>query len=308
MQKQIKLRFAYRFSTEELEKMNWLKSIFEKNGYAFDPNRFPEVYYADFEEVQDLFPEKQREEVGDPDALGYYFDFFKHVPATKEEEFWTKSEEGKIILFKDRIEAFCARNRSISEEGVRFVVLMHELGHWMSHWAEFSGKRWIYGFQFSNRFTEEALAQLIAYWCCNGDPLHEKTLHILSPKDSLGKVDASRIYGAYETLKGHSQVDVLKKLAQLRVFWMVKDEKMLQFLNSDFVDMAQWIKKIGKGESKTLQDEFVEKSNLDFLWKKINNKPADVAHKVYETLEIGDPQWVSIGVKGTLNDLSELGF
>ena len=308
MQKQIKLRFAYRFSTEELEKMNWLKSIFEKNGYAFDPNRFPEVNYADFEEVQDLFPEKQREEVGDPDALGYYFDFFKHVSATKEEEFWTKSEEGKIILFKDRIEAFCARNRSISEEGVRFVVLMHELGHWMSHWAEFSGKRWIYGFQFSNRFTEEALAQLIAYWCCNGDPLHEKTLHILSPKDSLGKVDASRIYGAYETLKGHSQVDVLKKLAQLRVFWMVKDEKMLQFLNSDFVDMAQWIKKIGKGESKTLQDEFVEKSNLDFLWKKINNKPADVAHKVYETLEIGDPQWESIGVKGTLNDLSELGF
>ncbi len=307
MQKQIKLRFAYRFSTEELEKMNWLKSIFEKNGYAFKPNRFPEVYYADFEEVQDLFPEKQREEVGDPDAFGYYFDFFKHVPATKEEEFGTKSEEGKIILFKDRIEAFCARNPSISEEGVRFVVLMHELGHWMSHWAENSG-RWIYGFQFSNRFTEEALAQLIAYWCCNGDPLHEKTLHILSPKDSLGKVDASRIYGAYETLKGHSQVDVLKKLAQLRDFWMVKDEKMLQFLNSDFVDMVQWIKKIGKGESKTLQDEFVEKSNLDFLWKKINNKPADVAHKVYETLEIGDPQWVSIGVKGTLNDLSELGF
>lgn len=307
MQTQPRLLSAYRFSTEELEKMNWLKFIFEKNGYVFNPNRFPEVYYANFKEVENLFPEKKSEEIVDPDALGCYFDFFNQVPASKEEEFWTKSEEGKIILFKDRIEAFCARNRSLSEEGVRFVVLMHELGHWMSHWAENSG-RWIYGFQFSNRFAEEALAQLIAYWCCNGDPLHEKTLHILSPKDSLGKVDASRIYGAYEILKGHSQVDVLKKLAQLRVFWMVKDEKMLQFLNSDFVDMSQWIKKIGKGESKTLQDEFVEKSNLDFLWKKINNKPADVAHKVYETLEIGDPQWESIGVKGTLNDLSELGF
>lgn len=286
MQKQIKLRFAYRFSTEELEKMNWLKSIFEKNGYAFKPNRFPEVYYADFEEVQDLFPEKQREEVGDPDAFGYYFDFFKHVPATKEEEFGTKSEEGKIILFKDRIEAFCARNPSISEEGVRFVVLMHELGHWMSHWAENSG-RWIYGFQFSNRFTEEALAQLIAYWCCNGDPLHEKTLHILSPKDSLGKVDASRIYGAYETLKGHSQVDVLKKLAQLRDFWMVKDEKMLQFLNSDFVDMVQWIEATRNREVTPVWKDFVGEDLGEWLMF-FRELEGWGERPVYQTLELGE--------------------
>lgn len=297
MTKQTRLLTAYRFSSAELEKMNWLKSVFEKNEYSFKPNRFPEVYYVDFKEVEDLFPEKQREEIVDPDALGYYFDFFKQVLSSKEEEYWSKSEEGKIILFKDRIEAFCVRNLSLSEEGVRFVVLMHELGHWMSHWAENSG-RWIYGFQFPNRFTKEALAQLIAYWCCNGDPLHEQVLLALSPKDSLGKVDASRIYGAYETLKRHSPVDLLKKLAQLRVFWMVKDEKMLQFLNSDFLDLALWMKKIGKGESETLQDEFVEKSNLEFLWKKINNRSADVAHKVYETLEIGDPQWEPIGVKG----------
>jgi hypothetical protein len=308
MKAQPRLFAAYRFSSAELEKMNGLKSIFEKNGYGFTPNRFPEVYYADFEEVEDLFPEKQKEELIDPDALGYYFDFFKQLPANKEEEFWATSEEGKIILFKDRIEAFCARNPDISEEDVRFVVLMHELGHWMSHWAQFSGKRWIYGFHFSNRFTLEALAQLIAYWCCNGDPLHEKTLHILSPKDSLGKVDASKVYGAYETLKGHSPVDVLKKLAQLRVFWMVKDEKMLLFLNSDFVDMAQWIKKEGRGESKLLQEEFVEKSNLEFLWKKIMSNPANLGREVYETLEIGDPQWVSIGGRETSLDLNDLGF
>lgn len=299
---------SYRFSTEELEKMNWLKSIFEKNGYAFNPNRFPEVYYANFKEVEDLFPEKQREEVIDPDALGYYFDFFKKVPASKEEEFWATSEEGKIILFKDRIEAFCARNRSLSEEDVRFVVLMHELGHWMSHWAEFSGKRWIYGFQFSNRFTEEALAQLIAYWCSKGNPAQEQVLLALSPKDAQGKVDASRIYGAYETLKGHSPVDVLKKLAQLRVFWMVKDQKMVKFLNSDFLDMAQWIKKEGRGESKILQEEFVEESYCEFLWMKITNNPASLGREVYETLEIGDPQWESIEGRETSLDLNDLGF
>ena len=258
MKEQPRLLAAYRFSSAELEKMNWLKSIFEKNGYAINSNRFPEVYYADFEEVEDLFPEKQREDIVDPDALGYYFDFFHlKLGDGNDEKFGGKSEEGKIILFKDRIKSFCARNRDISEEDVRFVVLMHELGHWMSHWAEFSGRRWIYGFQFSNRFTKEALAQLIAYWCCNGDPLHEKTLQILSPKDSLGKVDASRIYGAYETLKSHSKVDILKKLAQLRDFWMLKDEKLVEFLNSDFVDMAQWIEATRVREISPVWKDFV---------------------------------------------------
>jgi hypothetical protein len=305
---------SYRFSTEELEKMNWLKSIFEKNGYAFNPNRFPEVYYANFKEVEDLFPEKQREEIVDPDALGYYFGFFHlKLGAGNDEKFGGKSEEGKIILFKDRIEAFCARNRGLSEEGVRFVVLMHELGHWMSHWAQFSGKRWIYGFQFSNRFTEEALAQLIAYWCCNGNPLHEKTLHLLSPKDSLGKVDASRIYGAYQTLKGHSQVDVLKKLCQLREFWMVKDQKMVEFLGSDSVDLAQWIEEKGKTEDNSLQYEFIEEWMLQFLWDQIvlasdNNRSLNIKNEIFRALEIADPKWESMGLKETLLKSNELGF
>lgn len=308
-----RLLASYRFSTEELEKMNWLKSTFEKNGYAFDPNRFPEVYYADFEEVQDLFPEKQREEVGDPDALGYYFDFFKQVPASKEEEFLTKSEEGKIILFKDRIEAFCARNRSLSEEDVRFVVLMHELGHWMSHWAQFAGKRWIYGFHFSNRFTLEALAQLIAYWCSKGNPAQEQVLLALSPKDAQGKVDATKVYGAYETLKSHSPGDILKKLAQLRVFWMIKDQKMVEFLGSDSVDMAQWIKEKGKTGGNSFQHEFVEEWMLQFLWDQLklasnDKKSLKIGHEIFRVLEIGDPQWVSIGARETSLDLNELGF
>jgi hypothetical protein len=311
---QTRLLAAYRFSSEELEKMNWLKSVFEKNGYAFKPNRFPEVYYADFKEVEVLFPEKQREEIVDPDALGYYFDFFQRtIELSKEDEFLKKSQEGKIILFKDRIGAFCARNRDISEEDVRFVVLMHELGHWMSHWTEISSKRWIYGFQFSNRFTEEALAQLIAYWCCNGDPLHEQVLLTLSPKDSLGKVDASKVYGAYQTLKKHSKVVVLEKLAQLREFWMVKDEKMLQFLNSDFVDMGQWIKEKGKKDGVSLQHEFVEEWMLQFLWDQLelatdNKKSLKIKHEIFRALEIGNPQWESIGARETKLDLNELGF
>ncbi|HQO87107.1 MAG TPA: hypothetical protein PKX84_05595, partial [Bacteroidia bacterium] len=43
---------AYRFTVEELDKMIWLKKeVFEKNGFSFDPNRFPEVYYDDYDKV-----------------------------------------------------------------------------------------------------------------------------------------------------------------------------------------------------------------------------------------------------------------
>ena len=46
---------AYRFSMEELERMIWLKTeVFEKYGYSFQTNRFPEVYYCDFKEVKEI--------------------------------------------------------------------------------------------------------------------------------------------------------------------------------------------------------------------------------------------------------------
>jgi len=161
------------------------------------------------------------------------------------------------------------------------------LGHWMSHWAEFSGRRWIYGFQFSNRFTKEALAQLIAYWCCNGDPLHEQVLVVLSPKDSQGKVDASKVYGAYETLKGHSPVDILKKLPQLREFWMVKDEKLLEFLNSDFVDMAQWIEATRAREIFPVWKDFVVEDLGEWLMF-FSSLEGWGEQGVYGTLELGE--------------------
>ena len=40
---------AYRFSAQEIDKMLWLKDLFENNGFTVD--RFPEVYYDTFEKA-----------------------------------------------------------------------------------------------------------------------------------------------------------------------------------------------------------------------------------------------------------------
>jgi hypothetical protein len=280
---------AYRFSLEELEKMIWLKSeIFEKYGYSFQSNRFPEVYYCDVKEVKDFIPSHAWRDVPTPDELGVYLDFFQSKDEDpKNAYFGGRSREGRIVLFKDRIEAFCSRNPSFTEEDVRFVVLMHELGHWMSHWGISSGIRWVHGYHFSNSFTHEALAQLIAYWCCKGNPAQEQVLLALSPKDIQGTIDSSKPYGAYESLKRFDEEVILQKLDQLRKFWMVTDLQMLAFLQSDLVDMAQWIRVTKKIATGPVWEEFVDKGLGEWL-DSLALVEGWGDPEVYETLELGE--------------------
>jgi hypothetical protein len=280
---------AYRFSMGELEKMIWLKTeVFEKNGYFFQPNRFPEVYYCDFKEVKDFIPSKSWRDVITPDELGVYFEFFQSADGDpKNAYFGGRSREGRIVLFKDRIEAFCSRNQRFTEEDVRFVVLMHELGHWMSHWALSSGIRWVHGYHFSNSFTHEALAQLLAYWCCKGNPAQEQVLLVLSPKDDQGMIDSSKPYGAYESLKSFDEGVILQKLDQLRKFWMVTDLQMLAFIQSDMVEMAQWITATKKKANGPVWEEFVDKELAEWLAYAVSIEGWGDP-EVYDPLELGE--------------------
>lgn len=228
---------AYRLSDEELDKMIWLKKeVFEKNGFSFDPNRFPEVYYDDYDKVNPDDNHWNPDEVN-PDKLGIYrYKKSSDLPCAE-------SYEGHIILFKDRIEAYC--NRSGADiDSVRFVVLMHELGHWLAHWALKNLRRWNYGMILypQTRRTHEAFAQLIAYWASESTELHLKTLIDLSPKDATGKVDAAQVYGGYIELTKHSKVLILKKLVELREYWILKDEIMMEYLKSDFELIEEFAK------------------------------------------------------------------
>lgn len=226
---------AYRYSTPELEKIITLKKLFEENGYVFNPDRFPEVYYIDYEVYQQRYPEHETEDQESIDYLGVYV-----FNVDGENTVFTQSQEGTIVLFKDRIENYCSRH-SVSEDAVRFVVLMHELGHWLSHWSIHENQQWSLGFHLPNKRTKEALAQLIAYWACDANPVHSATLNRLSPKNDKGEVDSTAIYGGYIALVGQLNVMVLQKLAELRKFWMLKDEKMMEFLLSDHENVKTWM-------------------------------------------------------------------
>jgi Zn-dependent peptidase ImmA (M78 family) len=215
---------AYRFSEQELEKMIYLKNIFVENEFKID--RFPKVYYDDYGNYKSICGEIKNTEgevidynvnenkessngnnqiggISIIDLLGIYTDF-----RIKNDDKNTK--EGIIVLFKDRIENFC-KNNNISENDVRLIVLMHELGHWLTHWSEKNNENWSVGYDSKDKKTHESLAQLIAYWAIFGNKKLETVL-----SQNLTPSDVNNPYYLYNNLKSISKSEILYKLVEIR--------------------------------------------------------------------------------------------
>ena len=258
---------AYRFSSEEMKKMLWLKDLFEDNGFTVE--RFPEVYYDTFEKACEVWPRllehrHNNEDLITPDYLGMYI--YNCGYSIKD-----PSEEGIIILFSDRIKDFVSRNskKGITENCVRYVVLMHELGHWFSHWPCGNDLRWLYGFQLPNKRTKEALANNIAYWCLDTD-CHKKAMDSLTPKlrnpdgflelidKDLHNTNTENPYGAYYLLLRKSQKEILEKIKLLRAAFYLEDNKMMDFLQSEIQTLSDFL-------ADGVFEDYIQKGRLDEL-------------------------------------------
>jgi hypothetical protein len=220
---------AYRFAESELKQMIQLRKLFESNHLITD--RFPEVYYDTFEKYELIFGKQKATHEDEPDYLGVYH--YKHNREL------TKTLEGVIILFKDRIEDFCIR-LSLGVDDVRFIVLMHEMGHWLTHWSKCNDQNWEKGYISDHKKTHESLAQLIAYWSVYRNPRLKKILNKhLTPSNKNNE------YALYLLLVKLQKSVVLKKLIEIRNYYFLDsqfitehklDEIYFNFLNSRFVD------------------------------------------------------------------------
>jgi hypothetical protein len=288
---------AYRFSSEEMKKMLWLKDLFEDNGFTVE--RFPEVYYDTFENLKEdleLNLEKienseikiWHEEILDDSKWNNLFEGFKYMyenhrfeltPSQLKElkskltpdmlgvykisentlepkcDCGIKIKEGKIILFKDRIEKVAAfisyaesQNLNTIIDTLRFKVLMHELGHWFTHWPrsyDFDKKlnvNWECGY-YRNSFTSkpdkithESLAQLICFWTTNDSHLSRKILiEYCTPSDKDNE------YNKYLPLINSSKQEILKKLKIIRDLCKFTDDEKYNFLKSNFTDIHSYV-------------------------------------------------------------------
>ena len=146
---------AYRFSLNELKYMEKLQARFKKHGFSFE--RWPEVYWGDFE-VDGLFMEKYSGDwniIFNPDYLGVY----------------KYGNEGIIILNRKNI-LECVNKISPDLqhltkneilEALKFKVLMHEIGHWLTHWCCDDNVN-VGNFKNLDDVVIETMAQLSVEW------------------------------------------------------------------------------------------------------------------------------------------------
>ena len=256
---------AYRFSQEEMKKMSDMQNLFIKN--QLFTGRFPEVYYNDFDDAAELFPslKKNKRIENTPDYLGVY------ISAIGENKLMP--EEGIIILFKKEIEKFSDAKYNIDD--VRMIVLMHELGHWLTHMsttAEESKENkttikkpipgWTYGY-FEPHLTHiiEGLANIITYWSCESDNEY-KVLDSLTPKKTDGSIDTENPYGVYSLLLHKEKAEIINKIAQISRLFYVEEKEILEFLISDILHFADFV--ASKTDTKFVKHDILEKIKEDY--------------------------------------------
>ncbi len=240
---------AYRFSSEEMKKMLWLKDLFEDNGFTVE--RFPEVYYDTFDKAREVWPKEFKNnnyEDDTPDYLGVYIPDYTEIKCEKNCDLKIVNE-GVIVLFKDkileyakRIDGILALGLSVIDKSLKEVVLYHELGHWFSHWPlDDSSSNWkcryYYNYKTSkaDKITHESYAQIIAYWCTDGNPVNELIL-----RDYLTPNNDTSPYYMYLELIPHSKNDILNKLKLIRKHMgcsaILTDETAYDVLKSNIID------------------------------------------------------------------------
>jgi hypothetical protein len=221
---------SYNFNSNDFfsQGMNKLKELFLNNGYLV--YRWPEIYLDDYDVFKNNYGEIRSNNENTPDYLAVYTDFGLDG-----------EKEGIVVLFKDRIHSFCKRKK-LNFDDVCFVVLMHELGHWLTHWPLYNGESWTVYYGNNDIKTHESLAQLIAYWMVDGNQVLEKILN-----DDLTPNNINDPYYLYNNLKRHSKSLILKKLSEFRWGNITQssfggdDDEMYDYLASDAKTREEWL-------------------------------------------------------------------
>ena len=191
----------YRLSNNELLLLTNLSEIFSKNGFHID--KWPEIYYCDyniakhhFEILEKEYPEDNY--IFNPDFLGIYR--YKY------------SKEGIIILFRDRIlntsSTFHNKNKRFKnlDEIITLLkakVLIHEIGHWLTHSCAIVNKDEILiQFDFLPKIITESLAKLTVIWSFNKHKSEfeyklESFARLFMPKQPKPYYEFNKVYHIY---------------------------------------------------------------------------------------------------------------
>ena len=215
------LQIPYYLNRDEKELIARAIDKFRRNGYSFAP--LPEIYlsyetpplFVAYPELEEELEEeiKRRREIEEKHVIPRNRERRRPETISIEEVLGCYVPNQKIILYARGISWF-ARRYGIEENLLRMVVLLHEIGHWITHLLPKPGaSSWPTEFFIeTSEEVKEGWAQLITYWVV--DEIGGKI------KDAFEKLNRSQssAYRVYEIFKDkdiNSVVDSLEKLRML---------------------------------------------------------------------------------------------
>ncbi|MEN3045220.1 MAG: hypothetical protein ABDH37_08445 [Candidatus Hydrothermales bacterium] len=212
-------RIPYTPNKNERELITRALNIFKKNGYLYSP--LPEIYisletppififYPEleeevFEERKEIYEEKRPwkerekpETISIEDLLGCY------IP-----------EKQMILLYQRGIE-WEAKKYQISEERIREIVLLHEIGHWITHLLPKQGvPPWPLEFyKLTSPEVHEGWAQLITYWVVKDVKGELEKVFEEMDKHQPSEYHVYKDFANYNQDKVISSLEVLRRISR----------------------------------------------------------------------------------------------
>ncbi len=180
----------YQFSQFELDKMNRLHDAFLKYN-LFTVERWPKVYWGNRSDSDRPYEYEDSPDLKRPSERDYNVKYQTDYLGVYRLQ---RHKEGVIELYSDRIYD-CAKSMSkelnfdfdLTFELLRAKVLLHELGHWFTHWCIRDNKfhrQSAFELIAEDKFIIETMAQLAVIWGC-GTLKNQKVRTMLKLMDEL---------------------------------------------------------------------------------------------------------------------------
>lgn len=215
-------KFLYEPTREERKLIASVMKEFKKNGYGLSP--LPEIYlsleippiFVTYPELEEELEEDKEERRSQTNLQNKWEEKEgRQETISIEEVLGCYLPDSKIIILYQRGIAWCSRTYNFNEELLRGVVLVHEIGHWITHLLpKPNSPLWPTElYKLSSEDVKEGWAQLITWWAVNkvrGGI--EKVFEELNARQPSP-------YKVYEKFKGipiKSVIDSLERLRKLR--------------------------------------------------------------------------------------------
>ncbi len=202
----------YQFSRFELDLMERLAEKFTKyNNFGF--NRWPKIYWGNDSNYDNTAGNNQPTRLMENYDPNFQIDLLGAYIRSGEEEGIIELYENRIFNSAERISKYLGMEFEKTFDWLRAIVLLHELGHWFTHWCIMERPYLLrpkYKILSEDKYITETMAQLSVIWACKG-LTNSRIKNLLSIMDFLADRQPPPYYQYKNMGKNQSKIATIQK-------------------------------------------------------------------------------------------------